>query len=233
MSVKRKKDFNIDLMLKRLSEQRTINDDGSIGFNGFGVLDEYETYLRTAIEIHGETDAFVSRVVRKAMNAQQLMTSEIFLGHCTRILNQLRKSKVNKFKIVFPIFGSIAHMKGRKIWSDVTVTLDIRKNSSFAKKAMLERDDQIKRHKDRTASIKGSFHQFPLALCSVSGVDIYDAFQKGERAISKELGLYSVTSSRGQFIFTDDPRRPINTILLAPYMTIHDQAGNLSGDIFW
>ena len=66
-----------------------------------------------------------------------------------------------------------------------------------------------------------NFEGLPLALCTVKGIDLHDAFEKAEDAISKELGLYSLIASRGQFIISNEPDKPINTILLAPHMTVH------------
>ncbi|MEP2532163.1 hypothetical protein [Shimia sp.] len=76
-------------------------------------------------------------------------------------------------------------------------------------------------------------HDLPIAICSVQAIDVHDAFEQAENAISKELGLFSLISSRGKFIFSTEPDKPINTTLLAPHMTVHDLAGALSFDIYW
>lgn len=233
MIVNKRKNFNIQIILDRISEERTVLPNGSRSIKGFGVLDDFESYLRTAINIEGKTDAFVRSVVAEAMHEKQHMTEDYFIKSCSRIAHMKESEKQTSYKVVFPIWGGTDVLCGRRKWNDVSITFDINKNSSFARKAIRERAKQVETQKSRTEIDINKFRNLPLASCSASGVNIRDAFEKAESAISKELGLYSVVSSRGKFIFTNDPDKPINTILLAPHMTIHNQDGSLSADIFW
>lgn len=233
MKVSTRNGFNVELMLKRLSEARTLNSDGSMGVLGLGVLDEFESYLRTAIEIEGKTNAFVSIIIKNAMHAEQNMTLGSFINHCKRISQKKIIDDQSIYKVLFPIWGSIEPLSGRRRWNDVTITFNIDKNSKFAQRAIQDRKSQIEINKKSDPENNYGFHNLPLALCSVKGINIYDAFEQAEKAISKELGLYSLTSSRGQFIFTNDPEKPINSILLAPYMTVHNPNGAMISDIYW
>lgn len=233
MKIHKKKGFNIQPILDRLSEKRTLNPDGSIQVSGFGLLEEFESYLRTAVAFEGRSDAFARRVVKKAMNAEQRMTEQKFVQHCIRISQIESRSNLRLFKVLFPIWGSISVLSGRRRWGDVSITFDIQKNSKFARRAIADRANQLERYKQKTSLDVGDFENLPLALCSAKGIDIHDAFEQAERAISKELGLYSLISPRNQFIFSNDPDKPINTILLAPHMTAHDTAGAIASDIFW
>ena len=45
IKLRKKKGFNIDLMLSSLSKARTVNHDGSLSLSGFGVLEGFESYL--------------------------------------------------------------------------------------------------------------------------------------------------------------------------------------------
>lgn len=234
MKVRVKTGFNIQRILERLSEVRTLNPDGSISFSGFDVfLDEFESYLRTAIEFEGKTNAFARRIVRKAMHAEQKMNESRFIEHCKRISRVEIEKNQKSFKVLFPIWGSISTLSGRRRWGDVSITFDIQKNSSFARKAILDRAEQWAKRRRKAFIDIENFEDLPLALCTVRGIDLYDAFEKAEEVISKELGLYSLITSRGQFLFSNEPDKPINNILLAPHMTVHDTTGAISSDIFW
>lgn len=233
MRLRVKTGFNIRPMLERLSDVRTLNPDGSISSSGFGHFEEFESYLRTAIEFEGKSDAFVRRIVKKAIHAEQRMNESRFIEHCKRIARIEIEKDQKSFKVLFPIWGSIGALSGRRRWGDVSITFNIRKNSSFAKKATLDRAEQWARHRKKTSIDIENFEDLPLALCTVKGIDLHDAFEKAEDAISKELGLYSLIASRGKFIFSSEPDKPINTILLAPHMTVHDMTGAISSDIFW
>lgn len=233
MIVNKRRNFNIQIILDRISEERTILPNGGRSVTGFGVLDDFESYLRTAISIEGKTDAFVRSVVAEAMHEKQHMTEDYFIKSCSRIAHMKESEKQKNYKVIFPIWGGTDVLCGKRKWNDVSITFDINKNSSFARRATRERAKQVETQNSRTEIDINKFRNLPLASCSTSGVNIRDAFEKAESAISKELGLYSVVSSRGKFIFTNDPDKPINTILLAPHMTVHDQNGSLSADIFW
>lgn len=233
MKLNKRKGFNIGLMLVRLSEARTLNSDGSISTFGIGVLDEFESYFITAIEIEGKTDAFVRSVIKKAMRAEQNLTEGKFIEHCKRIAHTKINDDQRKFKVLFPIWGSIEPLSGRRRWGDVSITFDIQQNSRFARRAKIDRAKQLEERKNNTTTVMDGLQNLPLALCSVKAIDIYDAFEQAENAISKELGLYSLTSSRGKFIFSSEPDKPINTILLAPHMTVHDPTGAITADVYW
>lgn len=233
MKIRKKDGFNIQPILDRLSEARTLNPDSSIQISGFSLLEEFESYLRTAIEFEGKTDAFVRRVIKKAIRAEQRMTAHRFVEHCRRISRIESSTSQKKFKVLFPIWGNLSVLSGRRRWGDVSITFDIQKNSQFARKAIADRANQLAMYKQKTSIDMEVFENLPLALCSVKGVDIHDGFEQAEQAISKELGLYSLISSRGQFMFSNMPDKPINTILLAPHMTVHDISGKIFTDIFW
>lgn len=233
MKLNKRKGFDIGPMLRRMSKVRTLNPDGSMSMSGFVVLDEFESYFRTAIEIEGRTDAFVRSIVKKAMHAEQDMTESKFIEHCRRIAHTTMNDRQRVFKVLFPIWGSIGSLSGRRRWGNVSITFDISHASRFAQRAIKDRANQLEQHERRTSIAIGDFQDLPLALCSVEGIDVLDAFEQAENAISKELGLYSLTSSRGKFIFSTEPDKPINTILLAPHMTVHDPNGALSADMYW
>ena len=234
MTLRVKKGFNIQPILERLSEVRTLNPDGSFTHLDYGsFLGEIESYLRTAIEFEGETDAFARRIIKKAMHAEQRMNENRFIEYCKRFSHIEVKKNQKSFKVLFPIWGSISALSGRRRWGDVSITFDIRKNSSFARKAILDRAKQSARHRGKAFIDFENLEVLPLALCSVRGIDLHDAFEKSEDAISKELGLYSLIASRGQFLISSEPDKPINNILLAPHMTVHDTTGAISSDIFW
>lgn len=233
MKLNKRKGFNIELMLVRMSKARTLNPDGTISMSGLGVLDEFESYFITAIEIEGKTDAFVRSIIKKAMHAEQDLTEGKFIEHCKRIARTKINDGQRKFKVLFPIWGSIEPLAGRRRWGDASITFGIQQNSRFARRAKKDRAKQLEERKNNTSTVMDDLQNLPLALCSVEAIDVHDAFEQAENAISKELGLFSLTSSRGKFIFSSEPDKPINTILLAPHMTVHDPTGAISADIYW
>lgn len=233
IKLRKKNGFNIDLMLSSLSKARTVNPDGSLTFPGFGTLEEFESYFRSSIEIDGRTDAFVRRIVKKAMHAKQDLTEAEFIRNCKRIAHTAIQKDQRDYRVLFPIWGSLKPLSGRRKWGDVSITFDIQRNSRFAQRAMKERAEQLTAHENSAHAIPSGMQNLPLAMCSVKGIDVFDAFEQAESSISKELGLYSLSSSRGKFIFPTNSDRPVNTILLAPHMTVHDQTGSLSTGIFW
>lgn len=233
MTIQKRKGFNLQLLLTGLSEVRTLNADGSIRLSGLGVLDDYESYLRTAIFAKGKSDAFMRKVVSEAIRQEQDLTEGSFINHCNRIASTMEQMDRKKYKVLFPVWGSGDLLHGRRKWGDVSVSFDISQTTPFARRARKDRAEQLHKHKNNILKMMADLQDLPLACCSVNAVNIHDAFEKAEEAISKEIGLYSLVSSRGQFIVTSDPDKPINTILLAPHMTVHDASGAISADIFW
>ena len=91
MAIRKRNGFNLQLMLTRLSKVRTLNADGSMKVSGLGVLDDCESYLRTAIIAKGKSDAFMRRVVSKAIQQEQDLTEESFVKHCNRIASKMEQ----------------------------------------------------------------------------------------------------------------------------------------------
>jgi len=204
-----------------------------MSMSGFGVLDDYESYLRTAIIANGKSDAFMRKVVSKAIRQEQDLTEDSFVKHCNRIASTMEQMDRRSYKVLFPVWGSRGLISGKRKWGDVSVTFDISQSTPFAQRASKDRAEQLRKRENNTSKVMNDLQDLPLASCSVDAVDVHDAFEKAEEAISKEIGLYSLISSRGKFIFTSEPDKPINTILLAPHMTVHDGSGALSADIYW
>lgn len=233
MTITTKKDFKIEILLAKLSEERILNADGSISMSGFGTLDKFESYLRTAISARGISDALIRSVVKEAINAEQNLTEKTFLKHCNKIAYRKIRNDRKTFKVVFPVWGNGGLVTGRRKWADVSITFDVSQNSSFARRAKKDRAEQLKELASKTSAATKNLQSVPLAMCSVQAVDAHDAFEKAEAAISKELGLYSLFSARGKFLFNNGPDRPINTLLLAPHMTVHDPTGAMSVNMYW
>lgn len=233
MNIRKRKGFNIEPVLARLSNTRTLNPDGSQSLVHLGALDEIESYLRTSLDTTGTSDAFMRSVVDKAMGEEQDLTEEKFLSHCNRIASIKRQNDCKPFKVVFPIWGGNGLVNGRRKWDDVSIFLKVSPNSSFARRARLDRNEQFANGESTRTVSMAKADKLPLAVCSVNAIDVHDAFEQGETAISKELGLLSLFASRGKFIITKEPDTPINTVLLAPHMTVHNPTGAISADMFW
>ena len=233
MAIHKRKGFNLQLLLTNLSKVRTINPDGSMSMSGFGVLDDYESFLRTAIVAQGKSDAFMRMVVRKAIQQEQHLTEESFVKHCNRIASMMEQNDRKRYKVLFPVWGSRDLVSGRRKWGDVSISFNISPATAFARRASRDRVEQLRKRENSTSKVMNNLQDLPLASCSVDAVNVHDAFEKAEEAISKEIGLYSLISSRGKFIFTSEPDKPINTILLAPHMTVHAASGAISADIYW
>ena len=233
IKLRKKNGFNIQLMLSALSKTRKVNPDGSLVLSRFGVLEEFERYFISAIEIDGKTDAFLKKVVEKAMNERQDLTEGDFIGACKRIALALIQKDQKEYRVLFPIWGDSQILHGRRRWGDASITFNIQRDSRFAQRALKDRAEQVESRDNSIYKTAKGMLGLPLAMCAVRGVDIFDAFEQAEAAISKELGLYSLLSSRGKPIFPTNSNQPVNTILLAPHMTIHDKSGDISTDTFW
>lgn len=220
-------------MLRRLAQERSLSADGSIAVRGFGVLDEYESFFRTAITAEGTTDAFLRVVINRAINQEQELTKERFLDLCRDIANKLSNNDRKPFKVIFPVWGNSSLISGRKRLNDVTINFEASATSDFARRAIGERTKQIEIRRDRGRGAAWGIEDLPLAVCSVRAIDVFDAFEQAENSISFELGLACLFSQRGRFIFTDEPETPISTILLAPHMTVHVSNGSLASDTYW
>ena len=95
MSIKKRKGFNIGLMLAKLSTERTLNPDKSISMQNFDVVDKYVSFFTTSIVAEGKSDAFVRNVVKDAMNAEQDLTEGKFIKQFIPELNMLSSKEVH------------------------------------------------------------------------------------------------------------------------------------------
>lgn len=232
MKIKTRKGFNLQPVLDSLSKALE-NGDLSTGFLKF-FNNSYTVYLRTALEGEGLTEAFLSQVIIKAISQTSDFTASDFLGHCNRIANEMHKERHRKFKVVFPLRGAQNLITEKRKWDNIWIDFDIVKSSKFARKAIAARTAQLKRRGDNLLPAMERTDELPWAVCSVQSINIADAFERAENAISKELGLHSLVTPRSKRIFSNSLLEPpINTILLAPYMTVHDPSGTISADMLW
>lgn len=233
VSFRKRKRFDLGLILERLSEDRKLSPDGSISYKGFGVREAYVSFLTSAVETDGLTDAFVSGVVGTVLNDKQRLSEEDFIKACNRLSNIALQKKVTKFKVIFPLLGNRGLLAGRRVWGDVSINFEPSQTTSFSRKAKEGREQQIQRRLDIGDDMKGLLLKLPWAVCSASGVDASDAFEKAEAAISKELGLHSVIFGRGKYLVNNGPVMPISDMLLAPHMTVHNSKGEIFSGVFW
>ena len=183
MAIQKKNGFNIDLMLAKLSDQRTLNADGSISLAGFGTLDKYESFLRTAVVANGKSDAFVGIVVREAMRAEQDLNEKKFIRHCNRIASIKEQTARKPYKVVFPVWGDTGLIRGQKRWNGVSIMFGASPVSVFLRRAKLERAEQLDRRKDNLPTNMSKIGNLPLAVCSVQAIDAYDAFELAESGL--------------------------------------------------
>ena len=131
MSIKKRKGFNIGLMLAKLSTERTLNPDKSISMQNFDVVDKYVSFFTTSIVAKGKSDAFFRNVAEDAMNAEQDLTEGKFIKHCNRIANIKMRDELKLFKVVVPVWGGQGFFTGRRKWTDVHINLNVSPKSSF------------------------------------------------------------------------------------------------------
>lgn len=137
MTIKKREGFNIELMLAKLSQERTVNPDGSISTPRLGNLDKYESFLRTSIIAEGKSDAFVRSIVKIAVRAEQYLTEDKFIKQCNRIANIKMRDDRKIFKVVFPVWGGKGLIYGRRKWAGISITFDISQKSPFTRRAKL------------------------------------------------------------------------------------------------
>ena len=231
MTIKTRKGFNIQPVLDLLSQSGNESDDPP---RGFGLLFSREkAYLRTAIDAKDLSDFELSRVIEKALREAPKLTQESFLKHCNLSASQIDNEKHDDFKVVFPLWGAQHLISGRRKWDKVWITFDVDKSSAFARKALADRITQLKTRGKNVPTVIEQVEELPWAVCSIRSINMVDAFERAEYAITKELGLYSIVTSRKKEQLSSLAERPINTMLLAPHMTVHNPSGTISNNIFW
>lgn len=130
--------------------------------------------------------------------------------------------------------GGAQHLiSGRRKWDKVWIAFDVDKSSAFARKALADRITQLKTRGKNVPTVIEQVEELPWAVCSIRSINMVDAFERAEYAITKELGLYSIVTSRKKEQLSSLAERPINTMLLARHMTGHNPSGTISNNIFW
>lgn len=233
MNLEKRKGLNLAPILKLISESRTVNQGGSSSWPSIAIQSEFESYLKTALFFEGRSMAFLGRVIQKTIVAEQNLDEGNFFGHANRIANELDQTK-RKMKVVFPIWAGDAILSGNRKWKDVRINFNVNPNSKFVRRAKKERAIQFERRARDIGLAGWDFSELPIAICNVEAIDSFDAFELAEKAISIEFGLWSLAWYRGQYIWSSGAiDKPINRILLAPYMTAHEISGAMTNDVFW
>ncbi|WP_106743781.1 hypothetical protein [Yoonia maritima] len=231
--IEARKGFDLSVALNAISSARTINGDGSISLPSITAMDKWESYLASALIARGKSDAFIRSVVGRAIKAKQDLSIGEFLKDCRRVAHELEKDRTKNYKVLFPMWGNSNLLSGRRKQCEVWLNFGFSTNSTFIKKAVKERVNQVD-GRDFSADLPGySFPILPLAIGTVKAIDPEDAYMQADDAISLELGVLSVLCGRGQSIIPTTPNTPIATTLVAPQITVHEMDGALSTDTFW
>jgi hypothetical protein len=182
----------------------------------------------------GQSQAFLKSVIQKSINHKQTMTEKEFLEACSKNAALLLRNQ-QTYKVVFPIWPKSPVLSGRRLVRSVVLNHSPSVNSSFFKKCVSERSrlaadlsihDDYLRNFDRAEGL-------PLTVSTVKAINSPDAFEQSETAISIILGLYSRYIARGQNTYSPSIKKPINGVLLGPFMTVHRASGELESDSFW
>ena len=237
MTIKTRKGFNIQPVLDHLSQFCYESDELPRRFRGLFRHDKVylndKAYLRTAIDAKGLSESQLTSVIDEALCEAPKLTQKSFLEHCNHSATQIKKKKKHDFKVVFPLWGAQHLISGRRKWDTVWIAFDVDKSSAFARKALADRITQLKKRGKNVPTVIEQVEELPWAVCSIRSINMVDAFERAEYAITKELGLYSIVTSRKKEQFSSLAERPINTMLLAPHMTVHNPSGTISNNIFW
>ncbi len=228
-----RKGFKLQVALDAISRTRTLNSDGSMSIPNFTALDYWESYLASAMYAEAKSEAFIRKVIAKAIKTTQDLAADQFTKDARRIANRLEQIEEKDFKVLFPIWGNSGLLNGKRKHGNVWLNFNFSAGSRFVARAKLERAKQISKD-DFSHDLPGyTFPDLPLAVASVKAIDCEDAFLLADDAISIELGLVSILTGRGQNIIPKNPRTPVGTTLAAPQITVHRPSGNLATEIFW
>lgn len=235
MPIKIRQGFDIAPIIDKLIEARSFTEDGRAQFSGEALIyDKCKSYLTTALFEQGKSWAFMTSVIQRTMSSKKVSDYKTFSSTSHEISNELDKKYRRKMKVVFPIWGGDNLLTGVRKWDGVSINFNVSSKTSFSRKVRSDRAKQVSKFGSRSALGGHDFSQLPLAVCTVNAIDVFDAFELAENAISKELGLYSLMEERAEVLYPMfKSEKPISTILLAPHMTVHDEKGRILKDVYW
>lgn len=231
VTIKKRKGFDLEVALRAVSRDRTVHPDGSIASRSFVTVDRWESYLSSALEANGASQAFLDTVIKKSLHHKQEMTEGEFLSVCNRKATALLKTR-DTFRVLFPVWPKKEILSGKWWIGDVMINFSPSTATSFYKKSLSERM--------RVASSVPEGEKYfrlaigcPLAVATVKAINQLDAFERAEVALSVILGMHSRYLRRGPYIIPKTSRKPVSLILIAPFMTVHQSNGKLQSEMVW
>ncbi|UWQ03969.1 hypothetical protein [Aliiroseovarius crassostreae] len=232
----------IEFVLEKIRQSRTVKPDGSVSVGGFGAHDNWAAFLVSAIGLEIRTDALKNKVVRSAIFSGDLkadFSEKDFRDVVHRLVHKYQKQETEIFRVVFPIWDKPDFLVGVKRVEDVTLNFSPSPNTNYFKKAFKEREAQRSERLFEsmfTAERIRELQQCSLCFAQVRANNHADANERAAEAIYEVLGLVNMAKDN------EDGWRwssralgnlPVSEVLIGPHTTTHSENGTLTHGGFW
>jgi hypothetical protein len=210
----------------RLEESKSLKQDGSVSFNGFGFT-EYIVVLNSMVSLNKTiTEYEKNNIVRHAafsLAKKGKITSADLLKEINELENKSLKLKPKKFVIISTLsINRFCKLKRAKV-NGATITF----HSSLPKRFSKVIEDTIK--KPASYTITGDYPQDYIYLkTSVEAKSHSQASSIAIESIDFIRGIWNFFYNRGQFRVSLNSRNPVNSISFGPLHTTHHPNGKLA-----
>lgn len=226
-----RKGFNVEVALSALSHSREIIDARSCKL--IGDVSQWESYFLSAIDAPKLSGAVKRMVVRKAIHSSQDLDRGSLLRALENAYREISSKGENRFKVVFPVVNSEGLLFGKKKHDSVGINFQPNFEGRIGRNILNSRIEQRKDHGEDSVPGINQASDVQCVVLSVNAIDVFDAFERSNRVISRLLGIYALFDRRGPFIIPHNPRIPISRMFFAPHISVHLPTGRLAADIVW
>lgn len=237
-----RKDFtdeDIQRILEKCRELRSVGDDGSVTFKGLHHR-PLTAMLVSAVGFDARTEALKAHILQKTLASPDLpndFTEKDFRDIAWKLKDGFQNHSA-PHRVVFPIWNKPAFLDGRRRIGPAMINFSPSDRTPLFKR--IERERAQQRSWPGFCKHFGDTKTEQLDRCSLCVVRVaahthHDAYELASDALYGILGLVNMAADggKGERMTPGPNLRPVSDVLIGPHVTVHADNGALAFQGFW
>lgn len=226
-----RKGYDPKLIAKRMEKTKTVSSNGSVSFSGFGHT-EHVVILSSMLDLNAEVPELERRRIINqaafAVGAKGVITADSILRHVRTLEAEYLRKPRNKYKLLTDISITQQAAIPRFNFSGIVIVVNARLN----KKTQNHRNESVRNARHSINSDPPTNYS-PVCV-SVSARSTSEAAQIALDNLDFLRGMWNLWKNRGQYMRNSSGKRaPVNSILLGPIHTLHEEDGKPATESWW
>jgi len=225
------KEYDPELISRRLEKVKRISSDGKVLFNAFE-HSEYVVLLNSMISLDDEIPEIEKqRIINQATSkagAKGVITTKSILGEICKLEREYLSKDKKKFRLITSISISSKCQLPKVYFEGSCIVIHAHLNKA-------SQDSRSKMINDAKHVISSDLPKnYAVVSVSVTARSTAEAADKALEHLDLVRGIWNLWNNSGHTIrISYGKRSPVNRIILGPIHTLHHDNGNLATESWW